>query len=93
MTLIDAPPSHVLQRVSIGVIFVCLDSSHTPVANIAVGAYEYGMGLSPGAGSLLSSTFATLFSKNGPTAQQAQFRNVGFDLASGKATYTCQSHP
>ena len=66
---------------------------YTPVANVSVGAYEYGMGLSPGVGSLLSNTFATLFSSNGATAQQAQFRNLGFSLASGKATYTCQSHP
>jgi hypothetical protein len=68
-------------------------SGYTPVANISVGAYEYGMGLSPAAGSLLSNTFATLFSANGPPAQQAQFRSLGFSLASGKATYSCQPHP
>jgi RHS repeat-associated protein len=66
---------------------------YTPVANIAVGAYLNGAGLSPAVGSLISNTYAAFNSSNGATAQQAQFRNLGFALASGKATYTCQSHP
>ena len=66
---------------------------YTPVANIAVGAYLYGAGVSPSVGSLISNTYAAFNSANGATAQQAQFRQLGFDLASGKATVTCQSHP
>jgi hypothetical protein len=66
---------------------------YTPVANIAVGAYLYGAGVSPAAGSLISNTYAFFKSKNGATAQQGQFRNLGFSLASGKATYSCQSPP
>jgi hypothetical protein len=68
-------------------------SGYTPVSNISVGAYLSGVGVSPGLGSLISNTYAYLFSSNGATAQQAQFRNLGFALASGKATYSCQSHP
>jgi hypothetical protein len=66
---------------------------YTPVSNIAVGAYLSGAGVPPGVGSLISNTYAAFNSSNGATAQQAQFRNLGFALASGKATYTCQSHP
>jgi RHS repeat-associated protein len=66
---------------------------YTPVANISVGAYLYGTGVSPSVGSLISNAYAKIKSANGATAQQAQFRNLGFALASGKATYSCQSHP
>ena len=62
---------------------------YTPVANIAVGAYLEGAGYG-WASSAISNTYATIHSANGPTAQQAQFRNLGRDLASGKVTYTCQ---
>jgi hypothetical protein len=65
---------------------------YTPVANIAVGAYLQGAGYA-WAGSAISNTYAAFNSANGATAQQAQFRNLGIALASGKATYTCQSHP
>ncbi len=66
---------------------------YTPVANIAVGAYLSGAGVSPAVGSLISNIYAAFNSSNGATAQQAQFRNLDFALASGKATYSCQSHP
>ena len=66
---------------------------YTPVANIAVGAYLQGAGVPQWIGSAISNTYAFFKSSNGATAQQAQFRNLGFSLASGKATYSCQSHP
>jgi hypothetical protein len=65
---------------------------YTPVANIAVGAYLQGAGYAWAAGAI-SDAYAWTHSANGATAQQAQFRNLGISLASGKATYTCQSHP
>jgi hypothetical protein len=65
---------------------------YTPVANISVGAYLQGAGYA-WASSAISNTYAAFNSSNGATAQQAQFRNLGIALASGKATYTCQSHP
>jgi RHS repeat-associated protein len=65
---------------------------YTPVANIAVGAYLQGAGYAWAAGAI-SDAYAWTHSANGATAQQAQFRNLGIALASGKATYTCQSHP
>ena len=37
--------------------------------------------------------YALINSANGPIAQQAQFRQLGRDLASGKATYSCQPDP
>ncbi len=64
---------------------------YTPVANIAVGAYVQGTGAPQWMASLISNTYAFFKSSNGATAQQAQFRNLGFSLASGKATYSC--HP
>jgi RHS repeat-associated protein len=66
---------------------------YTPVANIAVGAYLSGVGVPQLFASITSDGYALFHSSNGPTAQQAQFRNLGYALASGKATYTCQSHP
>ena len=66
---------------------------YTPVANIAVGAYLQGAGVPQWMGSLISNTYAFFNSSNGATAQQAQFRNLGFSLASGKAAYSCQAHP
>jgi RHS repeat-associated protein len=66
---------------------------YTPVANIAVGAYLQGAGVPQWMGSAISNTYAFFKSSNGATAQQAQFRNLGFSLASGKATYSCQPHP
>jgi len=65
---------------------------YTPVSNIAVGAYLQGAGYAWAAGAI-SDAYAWTHSANGATAQQAQFRNLGISLASGKATYTCQSHP
>ncbi len=65
---------------------------YTPVANIAVGAYLQGAGYAS-MSSAISNTYAAFKSANGATAQQAQFRDLGIDLASGKATYSCQSHP
>jgi hypothetical protein len=65
--------------------------SYTPVANIAVGAYVQGTGAPQWMASLISNTYAFLNSSNGATAQQAQFRNLGFSLASGKGSYSC--HP
>lgn len=66
---------------------------YTPVANIAVGAYLSGAVGSPRLGSLISNTYASIFSSNGATAHQETFRNLGFSLASGKAKYSCQPHP
>jgi hypothetical protein len=40
--------------------------------------------------SAISNTYAFFKSSNGATAQQAQFRNLGFSLAAGKASYSCQ---
>lgn len=65
---------------------------YTPAANIAVGAYLQGAGYS-WASSAISNSYAAFNSADGATAQQAQFRNLGIALASGKATYSCQSHP
>jgi hypothetical protein len=65
--------------------------SYTPVANIAVGAYVQGTGAPQWMASWISNTYAFFKSSNGATAQQAQFRNLGFSLASGKGTYSC--HP
>jgi len=64
---------------------------YTPVANVAVGAYVQGTGAPQWMASLISNTYAFFKSSNGPTAQQAQFRNLGFSLAAGKDTYSC--HP
>jgi RHS repeat-associated protein len=64
---------------------------YTPVANVAVGAYVEGTGAPQWMASLISNTYAFFNSSNGATAQQAQFRNLGFSLAAGKATYSC--HP
>jgi hypothetical protein len=68
-------------------------SGYTPAANIAVGAYLYGAVRYPAFGSSISNTYAYLFSSNGATDEQAQFRNLGFSLASGASIYTCQQHP
>lgn len=65
--------------------------SYTPVANIAVGAYLQGTGAPQWMASLISNTYAFFKSSNGATAQQAQFRYLGFSLAAGKGTYSC--HP
>ena len=65
---------------------------YTPVANVAVGAYLQGAGYG-WAASAISNIYAAINSANGPTTQQAQFRDLGIALVSGKATYTCQSHP
>ena len=80
------------QRFQVGAITQFFPG-YTPVANIAVGAYLSGAVGSPTLGSLISNTYAFLNSANGATAQQAQFRNLGFALASRKATYACQPHP
>jgi hypothetical protein len=64
---------------------------YTPVANVAVGAYVQGTGAPQWVASLISNTYAFFNSNNGATAQQAQFRNLGFSLAAGKAGYSC--HP
>ena len=66
-------------------------SGCTPVANVAVGAYVQGTGAPQWVASLISNTYAFFKSSNGATAQQAQFRNLGFSLAAGKGTYSC--HP
>jgi hypothetical protein len=66
-------------------------SGYTPVANVAVGAYVQGTGAPQWVASLISNTYAFFKSSNGATAQQAQFRNLGFSLAAGKGTYSC--HP
>lgn len=56
-------------------------SGYTPVVNIAVGAYVQGTGAPQWVASLISNTYAFFKSSNGATAQQAQFRNLGFSLA------------
>ena len=66
-------------------------SGYTPVANIAVGAYVQGTGAPQWVASAISNTYAFFKSSNGATAQQAQFRDLGFSLAAGKGTYSC--HP
>jgi hypothetical protein len=58
-------------------------SGYTPVANVAVGAYVQGTGAPQWVASLISNTYAFFKSSNGATAQQAQFRNLGFSLAAG----------
>ncbi|MFC6644864.1 hypothetical protein ACFQBQ_04515 [Granulicella cerasi] len=63
---------------------------YIPAANIAVGAYVQATGASQGMASLLSNTYAFFMSNNGATSQQAQFRNLGFSLAAGKVSYSCQ---
>jgi RHS repeat-associated protein len=65
-------------------------SGYTPVANVAVGAYVQGTGAPQWMASAISNTYAFFKSSNGATAQQAQFRNLGFSLAAGKASYSCQ---
>lgn len=65
-------------------------SGYTPVANIAVGAYVQGTGAPQWVASAISNTYAFFKSSNGATAQQGQFRNLGFSLAAGKGTYSCQ---
>jgi hypothetical protein len=54
---------------------------YTPVANVAVGAHVQGTGAPQWVASLISNTYAFFNSNNGATAQQAQFRNLGFSLA------------
>jgi RHS repeat-associated protein len=68
-------------------------SGYTPVANIAVGAYVQGTGAPQWAASAISNTYAFFKSSNGATALQSQFRNLGFSLAAGKATYSCHPPP
>jgi RHS repeat-associated protein len=65
---------------------------YTPVSNIAVGAYEYGAGQSSLVGTAISNIYALFRSSNGATAEQKQFRQLGYSLASGKATYKCRPH-
>ena len=64
---------------------------YTSVANVAVGAYVQGTGVPQWVASLIANTYAFFNSSNGATAQQGQFRGLGFSLAAGKATYSC--HP
>jgi hypothetical protein len=80
------------QRVQVGATTQFFPG-YTPVSNIAVGAYLQGAGVPQWLGSTISNTYAFFRSSNGATPQQAQFRNLGYALASGKATYSCQSHP
>lgn len=77
------------QRVKVGATTQFFPG-YTPVANIAVGAYLSGAGVPPALGSFISNAYALINSSNGATAQQAQFRNLGYALASGKKTYSCQ---
>lgn len=65
-------------------------SGYTPVANIAVGAYLYGAGVSRGGADLISNTYAFFNSSNGATAQQAVYRNLGWDLAAAGWSPSCK---
>ena len=66
-------------------------SGYTPVANVAVGAYLYGAGFSRNQASLISNTYASFNSSNGATAEQAEYRNLGWDLAASGYSPSCKS--
>jgi RHS repeat-associated protein len=66
-------------------------SGYTPVANIAVGAYLYGAGVPRDATSLISDTYAFFKSANGATAQQAEYRTLGWDLGKAGWSPSCAS--
>ena len=64
-------------------------SAYTPVSNVAVGAYLYSSGYTKLGASAISNTFALFKSKNAGDPNQALYRNIGVDLAAGKAKVTC----
>jgi RHS repeat-associated protein len=66
-------------------------SGYTPVANVAVGAYLQGAGVSRDAASLISNTYAFFNSSNGATAEQEEYRTLGWDLANAGWSPLCKS--
>jgi hypothetical protein len=68
-------------------------SGYTPVSNIDVGAYLYGAGFSQSQAGMISNTFASLFSKNAGDPNQAIYRNLGYQMAAGKGSYSCSAIP
>jgi hypothetical protein len=68
-------------------------SGYTSVSNIDVGAYLYGAGFSQSQAGTISNTFANLFSKNAGDPNQAIYRNLGYQMAAGKGSYSCSAIP
>ena len=64
-------------------------SAYTNVSNVAVGAYEFGAGFTRTEAGYISNMYAWLNSSNAGDPQQAVFRNLGYDMASGKVDYKC----
>jgi hypothetical protein len=64
-------------------------SAYTPVSNVAVGVYLYSAGYTKLGASVVSDAFAAAKSKNAGDPNQALYRNVGVDIAAGKATVKC----
>ena len=54
---------------------------YAPVANFAVGAYEFGGGYTRRQGDFLSNIYATFFSSNAGDPAQALYRHLGYDAA------------
>ncbi len=66
-------------------------ADYTPVSNVAVGAYLQGAGYSESWASLVSNTYAAFKSSNAGDPRQTIFRNLGFELAAGKGSYSCKA--
>jgi hypothetical protein len=65
-------------------------SSYTNASNFAVGAYLAGAGYGQASGGAISNTYAFFRSSNFGDPKQAQFRNLGMDVASGRLRLNCR---
>jgi len=68
-------------------------SGYTPVSNIDVGAYLFGAGFSESQAGAISNVFADLFSNNAGDPNQQIYRNLGYEIAAGKGSYSCSAIP
>ena len=64
-------------------------SGYTQVANIAVGAYEYGAGLSPAGANFLANAYADVMSSNAGDPELTLYQNFGYDLAAAGWSPSC----
>ena len=64
-------------------------SGYIDASNIAVGAYLYGAGFSNAEASFISNTFANTMSSNAGSPEQADYRNLGYDLAAAGWNPSC----
>ena len=64
-------------------------SGYTQAANIAVGAYEYGAGLSPAGANFLANAYADVMSSNAGDPELTLYQNFGYDLAAAGWSPSC----